>query len=223
MSPRSRSFLRVALACTVILTAAATWAATSTQGAPSAPAVTHETPADLWLGKLGVRYKMLFDSPDPNGGVGLAHMHNFYETYNQSYGVPDSDIRGVFTFYGGTTLYGLNDAMWDSYRLGELLSAEDPRTGGPSLVNPWRETLRYRGQLLPGAGVEPLQRRGAIFLVCDFALGVFAARLAQANGLDAKAVHEELRKNVLPGVEIVPSVVVSIEQAHRAGLAYQRK
>jgi hypothetical protein len=223
MFPRSLSFLRIALACTALATAAATWAATSTQGAPPVSAATREAPADLWLGKLNVRHKMLFDSPEPNGGVGLAHLHNFYETYNRSYGVPDSEIRGVFTFYGATTLYGLNDAMWTRYRLGELLSAEDPSTGRPSLVNPWRETLRYRGQLLPGAGVEALQQRGAIFLVCDFALGVFAARLAQANGLEAEAVLAELRANVLPGVEIVPSVVVSIEQAHRAGLAYQRK
>lgn len=182
-----------------------------------------EVPADLWLTRLDVNHKMLFDSPDPNGGVGLAHMHNFYDAYNRSYGVRDSDIRGVFTFYGRTTLYAVNDAMWAKYHLGEMLDTEDPATGDPAMANPWRANLVYRGRSIPGASIEAMQRRGAIFLVCDYALQVFAGMMAQANGLDPVAVYEELKANVLPDVEIVPSMIISIEQAHRAGLAYQRK
>lgn len=196
---------------------------TELAAAPVHAAPAPAKPPDQWLTKLNVRHKMLFDSSEASGGVGLAHLQNYYETYNQSYGVPDADIRGVFTFYGATTAYGLNDAMWAKYRMGEFLSTEDPFTGSPALANPWRANLMYRGRPFPEASIEALQKRGAIFLLCDYALVNHAGRLARTNSLDAKGVYDELKANVLHGVEVVPSMIVSIEQAHRAGLAYQRK
>lgn len=181
------------------------------------------TATDAWLRKLDVKHKMLFDSPDANGGVGLAHLLDYYHTYNTAYGVPDTDIRGLFTLYGGTTAYALNDAAWTKHRIGELLGIQDPVTGQTAGTNLWRRDFVYRGRPLPGASVEALQQRGAIFLVCNGALINHGRRMAQANGGDAGEVYEELKANVLPGVEVVPSMIVAVEQAHQAGVAYQRK
>jgi hypothetical protein len=47
--------------------------------------------------------------------------------------------------------------------------------------------------------------------------------LAQARGLDAKVVYEDMKANILPGVELIPGMVVAIEQAHRAGMSYHRQ
>jgi hypothetical protein len=36
-------------------------------------------------------------------------------------------------------------------------------------------------------------------------------------------VYEDLKANILPGVELVPAMVIAVEQAARAGLSYHRQ
>ena len=74
----------------------------------------------------------------PDGGIGLIHMLNYYDTYNKAFKVKDADIDAVLTFYGTTTFHALNDAVWAKYRLGEFLDATAPATGQPAITNPWR-------------------------------------------------------------------------------------
>ena len=50
---------------------------------------------------------------------------NYYDTYNKAFNVKDADIDAVLTFYGATTFYGLNDAAWAKYQLGEFLETND--------------------------------------------------------------------------------------------------
>jgi hypothetical protein len=180
-------------------------------------------PADAWLKGLTAKHRQLFDSPAPAGGVPLVHIMNYYDTWNKAYNVADKDIDAVGTFYGSTTFYGLNDAMWAKYRLGEFLDAKDPATGKPAVANPWRTNPNILGLSLPGASIEALQKRGATFILCNNALGIFSSLLAKSRGLDADAVYADLKANILPGVELIPGMVVAIEQAHAAGLAYHRQ
>src|SRR5512144_2942708 len=78
-------------------------------------------PSNRWLDGLKAKHRQFFDTPAPNGGVPLVHVMNYYDTYNKAFGVKDSDINAVLTFYGSTTFYGLNDAAWAKYQLGEFL------------------------------------------------------------------------------------------------------
>jgi intracellular sulfur oxidation DsrE/DsrF family protein len=178
---------------------------------------------DKWLEGLTARHKQFFDSPAPAGGIALVHIMNYYDTYNKAYSVADKDIDAVGTFYGATTFYGVNDAMWAKYRIGEFLETNDPATGQPATANPWRSAPTIIGMTLPQASIERLQARGATFILCNNALGIFAGMLAQARGLEANVVYEDLKANILPGVYLVPGMVIAVEQAQRAGLAYHRQ
>ena len=60
-------------------------------------------------------------------------------------------------------------------------------------------------------------------ILCNNALQIFAGLLAQKRGLDSQAVYEDLKANILPGVELIPGMVVAVEQAQRAGLSYHRQ
>jgi intracellular sulfur oxidation DsrE/DsrF family protein len=181
------------------------------------------TPSDRWLEKLNAKHMLLFDSPAPAGGIALIHAMNYYDTYNKTYGVQDKDIRGVITFYGSATFHAVNDAMWSKYAIGEFMQVEDAVTNAPAVANPWREKPVILGFTLPGASVESLQKRGAVFILCNNALEILSGMLAQARGLDAAVVYQDLKSNILPGVELVPAMVIALEQAHKAGLAYQRQ
>ena len=210
-----------------LLALATMWAAagaaiTSTRLAATALAPTADAPADNWLKGLNGKHKQFFDFPAAGGGIPLVHMMNYYDTYNKAYGVSDLDIDAVGTFYGSTTFHAMNDAMWAKYRLGEFLEVNDA-SGKPATANPWRTAPVVLGMTLAPASIESLQKRGATFIVCNNALTIFSGLLAQARGLDAKVVYDDLRANILPNVELIPGMVVAIEQAQRAGLTYHRQ
>ncbi len=179
-------------------------------------------PSNNWLKAMDGKHKQFFDAPAVGGGIPLVHIMNYYDTYNKAYGVKDSDIDAVLTFYGSTTLYGINDAAWAKYKIGEFL---DTRDGGGmfATANPWRATPTIMGMSLAPASIEALQRRGATMLLCNNALTIFSGMLAQKRGLDATVVYNDLKANILPGVELIPGMVIAVEQAHKAGLSYHRQ
>jgi hypothetical protein len=234
MSISTRSTRAVFVAAAALVLVASTAAALAARPADldthvaSPAAATHPTslfpaPNDRWLGKVTGKHRQLFDSPAPGDGIPLVHILNFYQTLNRAYHVKDADIDGIGTFYGATTFYGVNDAMWAKYRLGEFLQANDPATGKPAVANPWRAAPVILGMSMPQASIESLQRRGATFILCNNALTLFAGMVARARGLDADAVYADLAANILPDVELVPAMVVAIEQAHAAGISYHRQ
>lgn len=181
-----------------------------------------DAPADVWLTKLNGKHRQLFDSPASNGGIPLIHILNYMDTWNKAYGVADKDINAVGTFYGATTFHGVNDAMWAKYRIGEFLGEKDA-AGVPVTANPWREAPVILGMELRNASIESLQKRGATFILCNNSLGIFANFLAKARGLPGDAVLADLKANILPGVELIPGMVVAIEQAQAAGVSYHRE
>lgn len=177
---------------------------------------------DAWLAGLNGKHKQLFDSPAPAGGIMLVHIMNYYDTYNRAYNVPDRDINAIGTFYGTTTFHGLNDAMWAKYRLGEFLEVTGA-DGEPATANPWRAAPEILGMTIPQSSIESLQKRGATFIICNNALEIFSGLLAQKRGLDPQAVYQDMKANILPGVTLVPAMVIAIEKAQAAGFTYHRQ
>ena len=225
-SSLARRNTRIVLFVTVVATAALALAAGSLHAksaSSSTTTVSSIEPSNAWLGKLKAKHRQFFDNPNPNGGIALVHVLNYYDTYNKAFGVKDADVKAVLTFYGATTFYALNDAMWSKYKLGEFLDTTDPATGKPATANPWRSAPVILGLTLPSASIESLSKRGATLILCNNALGIFAGLLAQKRGLETNAVYEDLKANILPGIDLVPGMVIAVEQAQRAGLTYHRQ
>jgi hypothetical protein len=224
--PTAPTVVRRTLIATLLVASAGIAAFSARPAALQAkPASGHAVvePSNDWLKGLKVKHRQFFDNPSPNGGIALVHVMNYYDTYNKAFNVKDADIKAVLTFYGGTTFYGLNDNAWAKYKLGEFLEANDPTTGKPAIVNPWRAAPVVLGITLPPASLESLQKRGATLILCNNALQIFSGLLAAKRGLDAQVVYEDLKANILPGVDLVPGMVVAVEQAQRAGLTYHRQ
>lgn len=174
-----------------------------------------------WLEDVNGKHRQLFDAPTPNNGIPLIHLLNYYDGHNKI-GNKDSEIDGVVTFYGFTTFHGLSDGMWAKYDLGEFLGEKDA-SGKAYTANPWRTSPVILGTELPQASIEAQQKRGATFIICDNALSILSGMVAQKRGLDARAVYSDMKANILPGVTLVPAMVVAIGQAQEAGLTYHRQ
>ena len=71
--------------------------------------------------------------------------------------------------------------------------------------------------------MESLQRRGVVFLLCNNALKRWSGRLEkQGLGGTAAEIHADLTGHALPGVVIVPDVLIAMTKAHERGFSYAR-
>jgi intracellular sulfur oxidation DsrE/DsrF family protein len=76
-----------------------------------------------------------------------------------------------------------------------------------------------------GSGlVASLIARGAIMLVCNNSLRASGSRFlpepARADAAARTAFADEAKANLLPGVEIVPAMVVALQRAQDLGCRY---
>src|SRR5262249_46643336 len=76
---------------------------------------------------------------------------------------------------------------------------------------------------VPAMGIESLQKMGTKFILCNNALGLWVLELEARGKGKAADIDKELRANVLPGVTIVPAMVIAIDQAQEAGSKYNRQ
>ena len=197
---------------------------------------------DAWMGEVKGKNRCLFDFPRHMNGVGLLHILNYLNTYQAAYKSAPGTVGAVGTFYGigqGSSIaLGFNDAAWAKYGLGEYHGLKDA-SGKPYTRNPFYRptkdelhlvmqamqtpTIPMFGDVMPALGIESLQKMGTKFLMCANALGAWCAELEARGKGKAPEIDKDLRANLIPGVTIVPAMVIAIEQAQNAGIAYNRQ
>lgn len=188
-------------------------------------------PQDAWLDKQTGAHRCLFDFPTHAAGLPLIHMLNYLNTYATVYGTKPGEVNAIGTLYfvGPTSSIPLafNDAMWAKYKLGAYLNLEDPTTKAPSTRNMFNapqtgDPVLFGGAFAAGS-IASLHKMGSTFLLCNNALGLFTGQMAQQSGGTPAAVGAELRANLVPGVVIVPAIVIAIEKAQSKGIAYNKQ
>ncbi|MGH7560669.1 MAG: hypothetical protein ACRENB_06600 [Gemmatimonadales bacterium] len=182
---------------------------------------------DKWLDGITAKNRQFFDMPEIADGLPLIHILNYFGTYTAAYGARTGEVQAIGTFYGGTTLFGVNDAMWAKYHIGSALKVNDFKTKAPATRNVWRFDpeiiLGGKQMIMQPASIEALQRLGTTFILCHNAFTFFANELADAHKMDRAAVYAELKANFLPGVILVPAMVIAIQKAQDRGVAYNRQ
>jgi hypothetical protein len=197
---------------------------------------------DDWLKGVKGTHRSLFDFPQHKNGFPLLHILNYLNTYSTAYKTTPGQVGAVGTFYGiggqSSIPLAFNDAMWAKYNLGEYTGLKDA-AGKPYtrnvLYRPTGEDTHLLMQAvqappipmfvgaMPALGIENLQKMGTTFLLCANALGAWTAELEARGKGKAAELDRELRGNLLPGVTIVPAMVIAIDQAQRAGISYNRQ
>jgi intracellular sulfur oxidation DsrE/DsrF family protein len=76
---------------------------------------------------------------------------------------------------------------------------------------------------MPAIGIENLQKMGTKFVLCANALGIWCLELEARGKGKAADIDKDLRSNLLPGVTIVPAMVIAIDKAQEAGIKYNRQ
>jgi hypothetical protein len=201
-----------------------------------------ESGPDDWLKEVKGSHRCLFDFPQHKNALPQLHIFNYLNTYSAAYKATAGQAGAVGTFYGMGTQSSIplafNDAMWAKYSLGEYLSLKDA-AGKPYTRNVFNRptkddlhllmqglgtpTIPALAEAVQAIGIENLQKMGTKFLLCANAFGGWCLELEARGKGKAQDLQKDLGANVLPGVTIVPAMVIAIEKAQESGIKYNRQ
>jgi intracellular sulfur oxidation DsrE/DsrF family protein len=221
-SPR-RKFLQTIAAGTAVL-GAATVLAPFQQLKANPVQPFSDQDADQWFSKkIKGKHRMVFDVTEPHGVFPFAWPKVFLLT-NASTGTPEKDCSAVVVLRHDGIAFALADNQWAKYKLGEHFKIDDHLTAKPAVRNPFWNPKPGEFQV-PGLGAVPigineLQDSGVLFCVCDMALTVNSAVIAEGMKMNAADIKKEWVNNLLPNVQIVPSGVWAVGRAQEHGCGY---
>ena len=221
---------------------AAAAAGLSVAGAGTRLAAAQDAGADDWIKEVKGTHRCLFDFPQHKNGFPLLHVLNYHNTYSTGYKTGAGQVGAVGTFYSvgsqSSIPLAFNDAIWAKYELGSYAGLKDA-SGKAYMRNVFNQpttkdlhllmqaadlpTIPALATAMPAIGIESLQKMGAKFILCANALGIWCLELEARGKGKAADIDKDLRANVLPGVTIVPAMVIAIEKAQEAGIRYNRQ
>lgn len=170
---------------------------------------------EAWLNRITGKHKMVFDAPEPNGGMPVVWPRVWLDTTNANYGTTDPQNSAVIIVRHGAIGYALNNAVWAKYKLGEVFKINDG--AAPATRNTWIKPLPLP---LPGTGLEALLAKGVLIGACNVALSVYSGAVAQSMKLDPATVKADWVANLIPGIQVVPSGVLAVSGSQEKGCVY---
>jgi len=175
---------------------------------------TSKDPAlDAWLGKIKGKHKMVFDVTEPNNGFGVIWPRIYMNTMNATY--PGETVTPVVILRHAGIPLGMTDALWAKYPLGETFGIKDGDAAAKKNIY-----ANITNLPLPGLGTSNLLKDGVLVGLCDVALTVYSAGVAEKMGMAADAVKKEWVAGLLPGIQVVPSGVFGVARTQELGCAY---
>jgi intracellular sulfur oxidation DsrE/DsrF family protein len=178
---------------------------------------------DAWFNKLKGKHRMVFDVPESKGMMPFAWSRVFLMT-NGLTGTQEKDTNVVVVLRHEAIPYAMESSLWTKYKFGEVFKINDDVTKASAVRNAFWKPMQGDFSI-PGIGnvaigINELQDSGVMFCVCNMALTVYSAAVAQGMGMDAAAVKKEWVDGLLPGIQIVPSGVWAVGRAQEHGCAY---
>ncbi|PSL49290.1 hypothetical protein CLV51_101621 [Chitinophaga niastensis] len=178
---------------------------------------------EAWVAKIKGKHKMVLDVIRPHDILPFAWPKIFLLT-NEATGSPEKECCVVVVLRHDAIPYALKSDLWAKYKFGEVFKADDPVTKAPAVRNPFWQP-KPGDFTVPGIGnvaigINELQASGVLFCVCNMAITVYSAVVAQSMSLDPVAVKNEWIDGILPGIQLVPSGVWAVGRAQERNCGY---
>lgn len=180
------------------------------------PAATPGDEPEAWLTALTGKHRQLFHSHD-KWRNGMSYAKRWVELYGKEYGVPARDLNAVLAMHGKTGSATFNDAAWDRYEIGKLFDVTDPKTKAPARRNIFLDDDPPEDD----AGLRSTMAAGVTVLSCRTALRGMAKWIAESKKYGtAEEIERDLTASLIPGVILVPTMIVALGRAQEHGCAY---
>lgn len=185
---------------------------------------------DSWFGRLTAKHKAVFDSPQIEDGLVLANASGYIRGMRDALGAGEHDVQTVVVVRHSAIVMAFNDAMWQKYEIGKDKKIKAPRSEDWATRNPYLAGGGGRGGGAatadapdrPQANFGWLAAHGHILLACDLATHNYGNTIARSFKLEQRAVYDELKANLIPGMILQPTGVYAALRAQEAGCAYIR-
>ena len=180
---------------------------------------------EAWLKQLKGKHRIVFDAIEPNGIFPFAWPRVFLLT-NTMTGTPEKENNVVVVLRHDAIPYAMNSSLWSKYNFGEVFHITDEKTKTTAVRNvfykPETGDFKVPGLGNVAIGINELQESGVIFCVCNMAMTVYSAAIAQNKNLNHEDVYNDFKAGLLPNIHVVPSGVWAIGRAQEHGCAYCR-
>lgn len=182
--------------------------------------------ADAWFDQVKGKHRIVYDVTGPKEGHDLIMPFAWSRIFmltNAATGTPEKDCGVVMVLRHNGIPFAMEDRLWAKYKLGDVFKIKDPGTGVSSVRNMmWKPNPAFS---VPGVGqvpigIDELQASGAMFCVCNMALTVYSAVVAEGMKMNKDEVYKDWVSGLLPGVQIVPSGVWAVGRAQEHKCAY---
>ena len=176
-----------------------------------------------WMEELTAKHRTVFDTAAHKNGKPLAQAKNFLDAWRDAFKVPEKDINLVIGVHGEGIPFVMNDALWTRFKIGEQYEVTDGASKSPATLNSFTMThAASAGLVSPDQTVEALQKRGVRFLICNNTIAAATKKLAAAGLGTAEEIRPAIIAGLLPGVIVVPAMVVALSQLQERGVKYTK-
>lgn len=185
---------------------------------------------DAWMHRPGTLHRFLFDVTAAGAAASaMSYADTFYSINESGYGITPEALGVIIVLRRFSTPFGYGDAIWAKYGniFAERLKLEGEAAraaagGNPLMSAPHGDASKITsvGKDVASVTLRSVAGRGARFAVCGVATHGTAAHIAKARGVNAKAVEDELKANLIPGGVNVPAGIVAVNRAQEHGYAF---
>ena len=162
-----------------------------------------------WMKRLGGGNRVIIHSHLATDGQAITWARTFLEAQKNAYKRQDEESTVVVGLNGRAIGLLFNDSLWAKYPIAQTIAM----TGTQNPNGPQGSDA-----------VAQLTARGVIFLVCQNSLNASGSRFlpeaARSDAAQRAAFAQEAKANLLAGVEVVPAMVVTLQQAQDRGCRY---
>ncbi len=177
--------------------------------------------ADDWMDELKGTHRTVFDMSAHKNGKPLTQAKNYLDAWRDAFKVSERDVNLVIGVHGDAIPVVLTDALWSRYKIGEQYEVTDGGTKAAGVRNAFvTANATAAGLVTPEQSVEGLQKRGVRFLVCMNTIAGATKKLSAAGLGGADEIRAAIMGGLLPGVTVVPAMVVALTQLQERHVTY---
>ena len=178
---------------------------------------------DSWMDELTGKHRTVFDAAAHRNGKPLGQAKNCLDAWHDAFKVPEKEVNLVMGIHGEGIPMVLTDALWARFKIGEQYEVMDGGTKQAATVNVFTAAHAASGGLVsPEQSVEALQKRGVRFLICNNTIAGATKKLSAAGFGTPEEIRLAIIAGFVPGVIIVPAMVVALTQLQERGVKYTK-
>jgi intracellular sulfur oxidation DsrE/DsrF family protein len=168
------------------------------------------------------KHRIVFDVTEPVWLMPFAWPRVFLLT-NAATGTPEKENNVVVVLRHAGIPYAFEDRLWEKYNFAEVFEVKngDKKPVTKNVFwKPAKGTFKIPGVGVIDIGINELQDSGVKFVVCNAAMTVYSAAVAEKMGMKAEDVYNDWKSGLLPGITPVPSGVWAVGRAQENKCGY---